>query len=414
MQFRVRLFEPADGSIREELVEAASRAALDERYAAGPAVLLSAARAGRGDGGARADAAAAARGTGLGQGRGAGLDIAWWCRELRTLLVAGMTVVEAIETLHAQAAATHGSGRAQVHGALLERLREGQALSVAMQSAGGFPPVLIAGVKASERTSNLVEALDDFLHYHAMLETLRKQVIAAAIYPGVVIGLGTLITLFLLLFVVPRFSKIYTGMHGGVGTITELLLGLSRLLAGHGQAVALALAGLAALLVLAWRSGAIARAAQRLAASIAPLQRQIDEFRLAKLYHSLALMFRGGYALDDALRQCAGLGLGAGIAERVTAAQAALMRGQRVSAALGDAGLTDTVTRRLLAVGERTGNFDRVLQTIAERHALNFSTFVERATRVVEPLLLLIVALLVGGLVVMMYMPIFDIATSVQ
>lgn len=413
MQFRVRIFEPGDGSIREELVEAASRAALDERFGAGPGVLLSAERAGRGGGDTRAATGAAAPG-GAGPRSGGGLDIAWWCRELRTLLVAGMTVVEAIETLHAQAAAAQGGGRAQVHGALLERLREGQALSVALQAAGGFPPVLIAGVKASERTSNLVEALDDFLHYHAMLETLRKQVVAAAIYPAVVIGLGTLITLFLLLFVVPRFAQIYSGMHGGAGAITALLLGLSRLLAGHGRLVVLALAGAAALLVLAWRSGAIARAARALAAAIGPLQRQIDEFRLAKLYHSLALMFRGGYALDDALRQCARLGLGPGIAERVLAAQAALERGQRVSAALGDAGLTDTVTRRLLAVGERSGNFDRVLQTIAERHALNFSTFVERATRVVEPLLLLIVALLVGGLVVMMYMPIFDIATSLQ
>ncbi|HET9645621.1 MAG TPA: type II secretion system F family protein, partial [Burkholderiaceae bacterium] len=85
-----------------------------------------------------------------------------------------------------------------------------------------------------------------------------------------------------------------------------------------------------------------------------------------------------------------------------------------VSTAFFDAGLTDTVTRRLLAVGERTGNFERVLQTIAERHASRFTTFIERATRVVEPLLLLVVALVVGGIVVMMYMPVFDVATSLH
>jgi len=65
-------------------------------------------------------------------------------------------------------------------------------------------------------------------------------------------------------------------------------------------------------------------------------------------------------------------------------------------------------------VGERTGNFDRVLQTIAERHSARFTTFIERATRIVEPLLLLIVALVVGGIVVMMYMPVFDIASSIR
>jgi general secretion pathway protein F len=65
-------------------------------------------------------------------------------------------------------------------------------------------------------------------------------------------------------------------------------------------------------------------------------------------------------------------------------------------------------------VGERTGNFDRVLNTIAERHAGRFTTFIERATRIVEPVLLLLVALVVGGIVVMMYMPVFDIASSIH
>jgi general secretion pathway protein F len=126
-------------------------------------------------------------------------------------------------------------------------------------------------------------------------------------------------------------------------------------------------------------------------------------------------MFRGGYALDDALGQCAALGLGDRMRDSVHTAQQALARGQRVSAAFADAGMTDTVTQRLLAVGERTGNFDRVLQTIAERHAGNFTTFIERATRIVEPLLLLLmVALVVGGIVVMMYMPVFDIASSIH
>ena len=77
------------------------------------------------------------------------------------------------------------------------------------------------------------------------------------------------------------------------------------------------------------------------------------------------------------------------------------------------AGLTQTVSERLIAVGERTGGFDAVLQTIADRHAQAFATFVERATRIVEPLLLLLVALVVGGVVVMMYMPIFDMAGSI-
>ena len=166
--------------------------------------------------------------------------------------------------------------------------------------------------------------------------------------------------------------------------------------------------------VLGWRSGALWRVASGLAERIPALHRRIDEFRLAKLYQALGLMFKGGYTLDQALGQCAALGLGPRMTLGIQQAQAGLARGQRVSTTLEQAGLTDVVSQRLLAVGERTGNFDQVLQAIAERHGANFATFIERATRVAEPVLLLLVALAVGGVVVLMYMPVFDIASSVR
>ncbi|MED5621558.1 type II secretion system F family protein [Ideonella sp. BN130291] len=393
VEFQVRLFDAAAAAVREERAEGDSAAAVTERLQRGGMVVLSV-----------AEVATASHAT-------AKLDVAWWCRELRTLLGAGMTVVEALETLNAQSL---GRARAQVHGTLVAQLRQGRPLSAAMQAAACFPAVLVAGVKASERTSSLVEALDDYLRYDEMLERLRKQVVSAAIYPAVVVALGGVITLFLLLFVMPRFSAMYSDLRGSVSGATALLIGLSKALNGHGGWVALALAGVALLVLALWRSGFWARVVQTALERIAPLQRQLDEFRLAKLYHSLALMFRGGYALDDALGQCAGLGLGERLRAGIGSAQQALNRGQRVSTAFADAGLTDAVTQRLLAVGERTGNFDKVLQTIAERHSGHFSTFIERATRIVEPLLLLLVALVVGGIVVMMYMPVFDMASSIR
>ena len=402
-QFQVRLFDSTLARVREETFEAVSKAALEAQLTASNTVVLSI---------EPVKSTARIMPT---AGRGDSLDISWWCRELRTLLVAGMTVVEAIETLDAQST---GKSRAEIHAQLVRQLRQGLALSAAMQAVGNFPPVLVAGVKASERTSSLVEALDDFLRYHEMLERLRKQVVSAAIYPALVVALGAIITLFLLLFVMPRFSRMYADLRGSVSLTTQMLVGLSSALSQHGTEIVLALVVLTIGIVAAWRGGYIQRSVAVLALKIAPLQRRIDEFRLAKLFHSLALMFRGGYALDDALAQCTSMfrqdGLSSRIEDGLRSARTALARGQRVSTAFSEAGLTDEVTQRLLAVGERSGNFDRVLQTIAERHAATFSTFVERATRVVEPVLMLLVALVVGGIVVMMYMPVFDIASSIH
>ena len=402
MQYAVRWFDPEASAVREDTLDVPERDGLPQALAchvdARGGVMLSA---------EPLRAARAVRRT----PSGAALDVGWWCRELRTLVGAGMTVVEALETVNAQQL---GQARARTNAALVEKLHEGKALSVAMRELGVFPAVLVAGVAAGERTNGLADALDEFLRYDEMIQKLRRQVVSAAIYPAVVVALGSVIVLVLLLFVVPRFSTMYRDLRGPVSVTTKMLVSVSQALAGHGALIAagVALAGLA--LVVAWRRGVVQARFLTLAEHVEPLQRRLDQYRFAKLYQSLTLMFRGGYPLDEALSQCAALELGARVQGRIEAAGVALARGVRVSSAFSEAGLTDTVAARLLAVGERTGNFDRVLQTIAERHAGQFATFVERATRIVEPLLLLLVALVVGGVVIMMYMPVFDIASSIN
>lgn len=392
MRYAVRWFDVTTETIREERVEASSEEAAASRWRSSGQAVIAVERL-------RVPLST----------RTQRFDVAWWCRELRTLLLAGMTVVEAIATLNAQ-----GRTRSDVNATLLAHLEQGKSLSAAMQLTTAFPAVLIAGVKSGEMTSGLASALEDYLKYHDMLARLRKQVTSAAIYPALVVGLGGVIAIFLLLFVIPRFASMYGELHGPVSLATRVLVATSRGLANNGTLLgALVAAGIVAL-AWAWRTGAVARLAIATVEAIPALRAQADEHRLAKFYQALALMFRGGYTLDAALHHSAGLALGARLSQATQAAEASLARGQRVSKAFTDAGLADPVAERLLAVGERTGNFDRVLQAIAERHAERFTTFVERTTRLVEPVLLLLVALVVGGIVVAMYMPVFDIASSVR
>jgi general secretion pathway protein F len=392
--FKVRRLQAPGNAVVEEVLPAMSADELRARLAATGTVVL-------------AISAATPTWTAWAT-RGQAVQVAWWCRELETLLRAGMSPVEAIETLATGRA--EGGERARVHAQLLQALRQGAALSRAMRMTGVFPEVLLAGVTASERTSTLAGALADFLRYDELLQRLRRQVVSAALYPALVIGLGGAIAAFLLLYVIPRFSRMYGSFHGTLSGPTEFVLGLSRVLREHGWLIALLMAAAVAGLALAWRTGAALRALAQAAQAIAPLRRQLDHYRLAQLYQALALLVRGGYTVDEALQVAAGMALGEDMAARVRQARGQVALGKPVSAALGAAQLTDPITLRLLAVGERSGGFAQILQTIAERHSAAFTTFVERATRLLEPVLLLAVALVVGGLVVMMYMPIFDIA----
>jgi general secretion pathway protein F len=396
-EFSIRYFDPSSRTVVQELVVTDSASQLQSEFEAAGRVVLELRRHGKA----------------MFESRGGKTEfnVGWWCRELRTLLKAGMTVVEALETLQVQ---SRGGRREQVHANLLRSLREGQSLSKAMAGAGVFPEVLVASVTASERTSTLSSALEDFLHYDEMLQRLRRQVVSAAIYPAVVMALGVLITTFLLMYVIPRFSRMYVSYHGAVSLPTQTLLGVSRLLHEHWLVVLFTLACISLSLVWAVNRGHALRFLVSVLQTIGPLNRQWDHFRRAKLYQSMALMFRGGYTLDEALTVCETLGLGNLTTVGISVARAELARGRSVAQSFTQGGLTDAVSERLLAVGERTGGFDAVLQTIADRHAERFATFIERATRIIEPLLLLVVALGVGGVVVMMYMPIFDIANGIR
>jgi general secretion pathway protein F len=392
MQFTVRHIPAGAASVVQETASAASPDDVRSRFAAG-GVVLSVARA------SAAPANASQR-----------FDVGWWCEELRTLLRSGMTVVEAIEVL---AAGSGGGARAQVLQDLLQHLERGLSLSRAMAATGAFAPVLVASITASERTSTLQDALDEYLKHRALLERLKRQAVSSAMYPTVVVTLGVSITVFLLTFVIPRFSRIYAGSNTAeLSTATQLVLLVSAWTKDHLYAVLAALVAVVGLFVIAYRRGRLAGALVWVTDAWPALRRQVDHYRLATLYQSVALMFRGGYTLEEAMQVCRGLDLGARLQPAVAAAQADLVRGRGVAAALAGAGLTDVVTERMMAAGERSGHFDKALEIVAQRHATAFSTFIERVTRVIEPVLLLLVALVVGSIVVLMYMPIFDLASG--
>ncbi len=171
--------------------------------------------------------------------------------------------------------------------------------------------------------------------------------------------------------------------------------------------------GLTTLGVIAWHTGLLGRIATGAVRLVPAWRRAREDFLRAKGFQSLLVMVRGGHPIAQALQVVEGLGLDTSLQHRFAVARAAIERGQPASTALAQASLLDPVGERLLSVGERSGQFETVLRTVAEIHSASFSLFLQRATRLIEPLLLLVVAVLVGGIVVLMYMPIFDVANSV-
>lgn len=331
-------------------------------------------------------------------------------QELLSLLDSGVTIVEAIETLAEKEARPAVRDTLQ---RIVTGLREGRTFSSLLEEMPhGFPALYVATVRASERTSSLSEALGRYIAYANQLETLRGRLVGAAIYPVLLVAVSALVVLFLMGYVVPRFSHIYEDMGG------DLPL-LSRLLLQWGQAVEqywpVLLGGMLVCGVVAVQGGGRVLALQvlRLLWRIPAVGERMRVFQLARLYRTLGMLLRGGIAIVPALEMVSGL-LPTALRANLVDATRSIREGHTMSYAFETGGLTTAVALRMLRVGERAGNMGEMLERAAAFHDEEMSRWAEWATRLVGPLLMLLMGLVIGGIVILMYLPIFQLAESIQ
>ncbi|HEY9447909.1 MAG TPA: type II secretion system F family protein [Burkholderiales bacterium] len=332
-------------------------------------------------------------------------------QELLALLQSGISLMEAIQTL------AEKEQRAEVRnilGRLMARLREGHALSAAMQQDdAAFPALYVALIRASERTGDLTEALSRYIAYQSQIDVLRKKLIAASIYPAVLIGVGLLVTLFLLGYVVPRFSQIYDGMGNDLPWLSRMLMHWGGFIAQHG-----AMAGVAAvaLLALAARQLVQPRTLQSIGRQlwrVPGVGARVRIYQLARFYRTLGMLLRGGIAIVPALGMVTGL-LPATLRPALEFATGLIREGRSLSEAMEHAGLTTSVALRMLRVGERSGRMGEMMERIAAFYDEEMARWVEWFTRLFEPLLMTVIGVLIGGIVLLLYLPIFELAGNIQ
>ncbi len=390
MRYRVRAIG-ADAAVVEAEFEAASEAELEALAAARGLSLLSARRLGAARGGSR-------------------FPLQLFNQELLALLHAGIPLSESIAALAEKE--DRGAVRA-IMTEMLTTLHEGRTLSSALEHApAAFPELYVAMIRAAERTSDLEHALARYIAYQQQVDTLRGKLVSAAIYPALLLGVGGLVVLFLLGYVVPRFSHIYEDMGGDLPWLSRLLLEWGQLVEGHATAMAVAVVAIAVALVAAARSAALWAAVGRQMWRVPMLGRRLRVFQLARFYRTLGMLLSGGIAAVPALHMVAGL-LSPALRGSLQGAIARIREGRGFTATLTDHGLTTAVAQRMLAVGERAGNLGEMLTRSAEFHEDDTAREVEWLTRLFGPLLMLVIGCAIGLIVVLMYLPIFQLAESI-
>jgi general secretion pathway protein F len=331
--------------------------------------------------------------------------------ELAALLDAGLNIVEALNALAEKA--PPGRQR-EVLAGLLEALHRGESFSAAI---AGFPqafsPLYVATIRSSERTGDVKEALARYIAYQEELDRVRKKILSALLYPAILAVVGVLVLGFLVFYVVPRFARVYEEVSTDLPFFSGLLLTAGGWVERNGPVALVAAA-------VALSVAAYALCKERVRAALVErlwrtpsLGERMRVYQLARLYRTVGMLLRAGIPAVKAFEMVSGL-LAPNLRAQLEKAVTLLKEGAAISAALSSTGLATPIAARMMVVGERSGRMGDLMDRSARFCDDETARFVDAFTRVFEPVLMAVLGVAVGAIVVLMYMPVFELAGSIR
>ena len=333
-----------------------------------------------------------------------------FAQQLAVLLRAGIPLLEALQTLRAQ---DNPPPVNAALGGIIERVQLGESFSAALRSQPqAFDALFVAVVEASERSGQIEQALFEQASYLAWVEQLRGKLVAAAIYPVMLIVAGTAVVLFLLVFVVPRFALLLEGVGGELPLASRALIAVGAFSGAHPTALLLITAALVAVPVWAWTQG-LREALLAQLWHLPLIGPRLHLLSLAQLYRCLAMLLLAGVPVVPALSNARGVAA-PHLRAALDRATEAVRVGERLSSSLQREGLTTPVSLRMLIVGEHSGELGAMLAQAAGFYDEELSRLSDLVTRLVNPALMLVMGLVIGTVVVLMYLPIFQLVDQVQ
>jgi len=344
---------------------------------------------------------------GLRTGKGKALDLVLFSQELLALLNAGLGIVEALEALLEKESTP---GTRSVLERLLGGLREGQRFSTVLaEQPQLFPPLYVGIVKAAEGTSDLPRSLSRYIDYQQRIDTVRAKIVSAAIYPCILLLVGGGVSLFLIGYVVPRFAEVYQGAGRNLPWMSQVMLSWGQFASAHTAPLLAGIFAVLGALVYAVRRMLASGGLARLAARLPGIGERVRIYELSRLYLTLGMLSEGGITILHAIDTVQGM-VSANVRQGLQGARAMIESGLPLSTAFDANGLTTPISLRMLRVGERTGDMGPMLTQSAAFYDGEISRWIDRFTRTFEPLLMACIGLVVGAIVVLLYMPIFDLA----
>lgn len=330
-------------------------------------------------------------------------------QELATLLRAGMPLVQSLELLKRRVTSPlFRTVLDDVH----EKVRGGSALSDAFAAHGGlFPSIYTASLVAGERSGNLDAVLRRFVEYTKVIATVKRKTVSALVYPAILVSLALVLVSIIVLRVVPAFSDFYASFGSELPLVTRVIVWVSDFIRGQYLLIAAALVA-AVVLFSGWirQPGQKARF-DRVVLGVPFLGEIAAKFATSQMARTLATLLGGGLPLVHALDIAAKSVGNQFIARELEVVAARVREGASFSSALEARRVFPEVAVKMAEVGESTGALQDMLNTVADFYDEEISTNMERFVTLVEPVLLVIMGIVIAGLLLALYMPLFQLSS---
>jgi type IV pilus assembly protein PilC len=340
------------------------------------------------------------------------MDIAVFSRQLATMLAAGIPLVQGFEIVGA------GHEKPAMQRLILDiksDVEGGTSLHEALAKHPlYFDDLYINLVEAGEQAGALEGLLDKIASYKEKTEALKKKVTKALFYPAAVLVVAIIVTTILLLFVIPQFEELFKGFGADLPAFTQMVINLSRFVQSKGIYI------LAVVIAIFWtffyfkkRSKKMRELLDRAALKMPVIGPILNKAAIARFARTLSTMFAAGVPLVEALESVAGATGNIVYENAVMRMRDEVATGQRLQRAMETTELFPNMVVQMIAVGEESGSLDTMSAKVATFYEAEVDNAVDAMSSLLEPLIMVILGVLVGGLVIAMYLPIFKLGAVV-
>jgi len=339
-------------------------------------------------------------------------DVSIFARQFATMINAGLSLTKCLAILAAQ---TESPGLKTVIAQIGKDVEAGQSLSDSLgKHPKVFPPIFVNMVRAGETGGVLDEVLTRVADHFESELALKAKIKSAMTYPIAMGGLVMVVLIAMMIFVVPTFEKMFSDMGGKLPFMTQLLVNASNFVAGIGGILS-AIGFVALIFAFKWWSGGPGKriwdGAKLNMPVFGPLIRKIA---LAKFTRTFGTLVSAGVPILSALDIVADTAGNEVVADAVKHARSAIKEGETIAKPLSESKVFPSMLVQMIAVGEETGALDTMLNKIADFYDEEVSTATDGLTSLIEPLMMASLGVIVGGMVIALYMPMFQVITLVN